>query len=315
MRNYLRHILLFLLTNSSILLFADNLPVYSIKPNSTMRLGKTNLFNQLYFESGVKFSSNTDTVGNLNNTQFGLKHAISKKISFFHAYNYLTQNIWWGAITQQAYYANLEYKVNARLKFNVAGSYLHSRSKINPAPIDPNLPPPTTPPQVSYINDDNGLYLVSSTIGFGHFYAKPMFVFSQLNNQGVKQDQIQTGGELYFDVKNNEAYVFGFGVYHFSSNNNISTFIKPSISWILNDELTLSADYLYTNARNFSDQDGYVVYNSVDKTIDRVNAILKYEFANNLFLYTVYQYERKQDYFTTNNYNFNSIFLGIKYNK
>lgn len=305
MRNYTLVIFIIFIQCLAKVKANDRVPVYA-KPTNTYRLGKTNLFNQLYMESGVKFSTQVDTVGNISYSQIALQHQLSSKWLLFHAYNYLTQNVRWGNINQQGYYVNLEYKKNTNLKFNIVTAYLHNRTKLNPTPAQPI---------VEFVSDDNIFYLLSSTIKFKHWFVKPVFAFSQLNNQGVKQDQFQMGGDLLYDVKDNEALVFGLGIYHFINNSLYSTFVKPSISYIINDELLISADYFYTNARNYSDQNGYIIYNSVDKTIDRSNVSLRYEFANNLFLYTIYQFERKQDYFTNNYYNFNSIFLGIKYNQ
>jgi hypothetical protein len=119
---------------------------------------------------------------------------------------------------------------------------------------------------------------------------------------------------MLFDAKNKDALVFGFGLYYLNNNNSVSTLIKPSITYLINDELNLSIDYFYTNATNYSDQNGFVIYNSVDKSIDRTNINLKYEFVNNLFLFGVYQFERKTYFNTITNYHFNSIFLGIKCN-
>lgn len=276
------------------------------KPTSTFRLGKTNLFNQMYIESGVKFSSNSDLIGNLSNSQIGLQHQLNKKLQLFHAYNYLSQNVWWGTINQQSYYANFEYKQNSYLKFNLAGSFLHSNTMVYATAQDTNG---------SSIFSNNPFVSLSTTIKLKKFLVKPIFAFSRLNNLTDKHTQFQTGGELFYDVHDNEGLVFGLGVFHFSNNMNFSTLVKPSISYIFNDELTISADYFYAQAKNFSDQDGYIIYNSTDKTYDRTNLTLKYEFANNLFLYTIYQLERKQDYSTITDYNFNSIFLGIKYNQ
>jgi len=286
------------------------------KPTNTFRLGKTNLFNQLYFESGVKFSSEIDTIGNLNNSQIGLQHQLTNKLQLFHAYNYLSQSVWWGNIYQHSYYANFEYKRNLNFKMNFVGSYINANSKIlasvPPPPIPPNPPSATTPSE--NISNNNYFFLVSSTFTLNKFFVKPMVAFSQLNNLKVTHNQYQVGGELYYDVHKNEKIVFGLGVFHFINNNDLSTLVKPSISNIINDELTISADYFYAYAKNFSDQDGYIIYNSVDKTFDRTNITLKYEFANNTFLYIIYQFERKRDYSTYNDYNFNSIFLGIKHN-
>jgi hypothetical protein len=120
--------------------------------------------------------------------------------------------------------------------------------------------------------------------------------------------------EVYFDFKNNDKLVFGLGVYHLTNGGSTNTLIKPFVSYTINDELFFSFDYLYANANNFSDQNGYIIYNSIDKTVDRYNANLRYEFANNLFLFGVYQFEQKQYNFSSTNYNFNSLFLGIKYN-
>ncbi len=277
----------------------------NVKPTDVFRIGKTNLFNQIYFESGVKFSTKSDLIGNLSNSQIGLQHQLNNKLQLFHAYNYLSQNVWWGTITQQSYYANFEYKQNSNLKFNIAGSLLHSNTLIYSTPQDSG----------SIVKSNNPFISLSSTIKLNKFYVKPFFGFSQLNNLTDRHNQFQTGGELLFDVNDNEGLVFGLGVFHFSNNMNFSTLIKPSISYIINDELTIAADYFYAHAKNFSDQDGYIIYNSTDKTYDRTNITLKYEFANNLFLYTIYQFERKQDYSTNLDYSFNSIFLGIKYNQ
>jgi hypothetical protein len=275
------------------------------KPNKEFRLGKTNLFNQMYIESGVKFSTQSDLIGNLSNSQIGLQHQLSKKLQLFHAYNYLSQNVWWGTITQQSYYANFEYKQNNNLKLNLAGSFLHSNTLIYRTASDSG----------SIVKSNNPYISLSATIKLNKFYVKPYLGFSQLNNLKDQHNQFQSGGELLFDTYDNEGLVFGLGVFHFSNNMEFSTLIKPSISYIINDELTIAADYFYAHAKNFSDQDGYIIYNSTDKTYDRTNLTLKYEFANNLFLYTIYQFERKQDYSTNVDYSFNSIFLGIKYNQ
>jgi hypothetical protein len=286
------------------------------KPNKEYRLGKTKLFNQIYMESGVKSSNQTDTIGNLTSSLFGLQHQLNRKLQLFHAYNYISQNVWWGNIAQHNYYANFEYKKSRLIKFNGVFSFLNSNTKIfQELPPPPAFPPIQTSPRTAeYISSNNVFLLVSSTYNWKHFFIKPSFAISQLNNLKDKQTQIQTGAELIFDVNNNEAFILGLGVYHFINNQLLSTLIKPSISFIINDELSFTADYFYSNARNFSDQDGYIIYNSVDKTYDRLNFILKYEFANNLFLYSIYQKEQKQDYKTNNNYSFNSFFLGIKYN-
>ncbi len=301
--------------NAQILFGAkSNYKVY--KPTNTFRLGKTNLFNQLYIETGVKFSSEIDSIGNLNNSQIGLQHQLSKKLLMFHAYNYLSQSMWWGNLNQHSYYANFEYNYNNNLKFNLVGSYIYAKSKIL-ASVPPPPIPPAPPSQIipsENITNNNYFFSISSTFRLKKLYLKPALAFSQLNNLKESHNQYQAGGELFYDFKNNEKLVFGLGIFHFNNNNDLSTLIKPSISYTINDELSINADYFYTAARNFSDQDGYIIYNSIDKTIDRTNINLKYEFINNAFIYTIYQFERKQDFITTNKYNFNSIFLGIKYN-
>lgn len=303
MRSYLTTLLIIITGNvfgqqlsSASFLAENNLP------NSSMRLGKTNFFNQIYFESGVKLSSNTDTIGNLNNSQIGLQHQLTKKLTLFHAYNYLAQDNSWGNITQQTYYANFEYVVNKNFKLNLAGSYLYNKVKLIATTGN------------TYSKRDNLFFLASVTMQHQKFIFKPLVAYSQLDNLTSSATQYQAGAELTYDIKGNELYYIGVGVYHFENNSNVSTIIKPSLNLHLNDELLLSLDYLYTNAKNYSDQDGYIIYNSVDKTYDRSNLTLRYEFANNVFLYGIYQFERKQYFNTLTNYNFNSIFLGIKYN-
>lgn len=303
MRSYLTTLLIIITGNvfgqqlSSASFLAENK-----LPSGIQRLGKTNFFNQIYFESGVKLSSNTDTIGNLNNSQIGLQHQLTKKLTLFHAYNYLAQDNSWGNITQQTYYANFEYVVNKNFKLNLAGSYLYNKVKLIATTGN------------TYSKRDNLFFLASATMQHQKFIFKPLVAYSQLDNLTSSAIQYQAGAELTYDIKGNELYYIGVGVYHFENNSNVSTIIKPSLNLHLNDELLLSLDYLYTNAKNYSDQDGYIIYNSVDKTYDRSNLTLRYEFANNVFLYGIYQFERKQYFNTLTNYNFNSIFLGIKYN-
>jgi hypothetical protein len=269
-----------------------------IKPTGIARLGKTNLFNQIYVESGVKWSSNMDTIGSLHMGLIGLRHQLGKKLTLFHSYNYLSQDNFWGNVSQSGYYANFEYKVNGKLKLGFAGSYLNSRARITN----------------SIINNNNYLGLLHATVAFKKLYIKPLIAYSNLNNLSEKQNQFQVGGEVLFDTKNNEALVFSFGLYHFINNGNASTFYKPSVSFAITEEVSISADYFYTNEVNYSDQNGFVIYNSIDKSYDRTNINLRYEFANNLFLYGVYQFERKQYNLSKTDYYFNAIFLGIKYN-
>ena len=277
-----------------------------IKPTGIVRLGKTNLFNQIYVESGVKWSSNMDTIGSLHMGLIGLRHQLGKKLTLFHSYNYLSQDNFWGNVSQSGYYANFEYKVNGRLKLGFAGSYLNSRARISEnflLGISNKI-----------INNNNFLGLLHATIAIKKLYIKPLIAYSNLNNLSEKQNQFQVGGEVLFDTKNNETLVFGLGLYHFINNGNACTFYKPSVSFAVTEEVYISADYFYTNEVNYSDQNGFVIYNSIDKSYDRTNINLRYEFANNLYLFGVYQFERKQYNLSKTDYHFNSIFLGIKYN-
>lgn len=282
-------------TNAGILL-------ENIKPTSTFRIGKTNLFNQIYVESGVKMSSNSDTIGALHLGLIGFQHQLSKKLTLFHSYNYLSQNNYSGGVNQGSYYTNFEYKVNNKFKLNLATSYINNTVRINENAATKTL-------AETFINH-NFFGLLSASINYKQLYIKPLLAASNLN----KQIQIQTGAELLFDTKNNEVLVFGLGVYHFKNFNTLSTLIKPSISYLINDELNISLDYFYTNTINYSDQNGYIIYNSPDKSIDRTTLCLRYEFANNLYLFGIYQLERKQYNTTSTNYHFNSLFLGVKYN-
>lgn len=271
-------------------------------PTQTYRLGKTNLFNQIYLESGVKFSNNADTVGNLVSNLFGLQHALSKKITLFHALNYISQENIWGNVNQQSYYAFLEYKLNSKVKFGFSYSYLLNKTKY------------ISGLNTDVYNNNNHWLGLSGTFNVKKFFIKPLLAFSRLHNFTILGNQVQAGAEFVYDFNRNEKLLFGLGSYYFYNNGSAYLLAKPSLAIQLNDDLQLSADYFYTNTKNFSDQDGYVIYNSIDKTIDRSTVTFKYEFINNAFLYAIYQFERKQNHQGLVNYNFNSIFLGIKYN-
>lgn len=271
-------------------------------PTNTFRLGKTNLFNQIYLESGVKFSNNADSVGNLSSNLFGLQHALSKKMTLFHALNYINQDNSWGSVNQESYYAYLEYKLNPKVKFGFSYSLLLNKTKY------------ISNSYTSIYNNTNHWFGLSATFNVNKLFIKPLVAFSRLHNFTVIGNQVQAGAELVYDFNMNEKWLLGLGSYYFYNNGSTYLLAKPSLAIQLNDDLQLSADYFYTNSKNFSDQDGYVIYNSIDKTIDRSTVTFKYEFINNAFLYAIYQFERKQNHQGLSNYNFNSIFLGIKYN-
>lgn len=304
MRSFIIFILTIFVLNAQAIKLSNGL-IYK-KPTSNFRIGKTKLFNQIYVESGVKLSSNSDTIGNLHMGLLGLKHQLAKKFSLFHSYNYLSQDNFWGNVSQSNYYANFEYVFNNNFKLAFVGSLLNSNVR-----IAENILLGTKP---EILKNNNYLALINATFSSKKIFFKPLFAYSQLNNLDSAQHQIQAGAELLFDIKGNDNLVFGFGVYHFINHNSTNTLIKPSLAFNINDEINISADYFFTNTVNYSDQNAFVIYNSVDKSIDRTNINLRYEFANNTYLFCVYQFERKQDHISLTNYNFNSIFLGIKYN-
>jgi hypothetical protein len=167
----------------------------------------------------------------------------------------LSQDNFWGNVSQGGYYANLEYKFNNKFKMGFAGSYLNSRVRIS----ENSLLGITTN---QIINNNNYLGLLHATVAIKKLYLKPSIAYSNLNYLSEKQDQLQVGGEVLFDLKNDERLVFGLGLYHFTNNSNVSTFYKPSISFAVSDEVYISADYFYTNQVNYSDQNGFVIYNS-----------------------------------------------------
>ena len=61
---------------------------------------------------------------------------------------------------------------------------------------------PTKPAE--YISSNNVFLLASCSYKWKHFFIKPSFAYSHLNNLKNKQTQFQTGAELLFDINNNE---------------------------------------------------------------------------------------------------------------
>jgi len=246
----------------------------------------------LYAEGGKKFSNNTDSIGDISYFHIGIQSRFSARSTLYLAYSSVSQIIYWGTVKQNQIYANYAYKPALLWTINGAFHYLNANSDItNQSPLA----------------IDNFAYSLSAKYLLGKIDIKPAISYSKLN----RREQIMGGFHLGYFAKGNDKTFLGLNIMILNDSVNY-IMLKPELGIKVFKKFWIKADYLLAGATNVIEDDGFLVNNSIDKTIDRLNLMGYWQIKEKLGFYLVGQRERKEEYFNKIKYNFSTIVLGVR---
>ncbi len=261
----------------------------------------------LAFEPGIKLSDNKAYTRDTRYAFFGLGHNISKSISLFHGYQRLVadfalppdqsnpipgpsggingnETIY--SVKQNEYYAALT--ILAGKGFYLIPAYHFQDVKSD-----------------TY-HGRNNVFSFQLAKWLGKLKLYGGVSFSEIND--LNQQQYE-GGLVLYPMGNYNLFFQTQATYHSeNSNSNIVSFSK--VGFKLFSTTWIDFSYSYGDMINYSDMNGYVVYNQLDVITSKWGITLNQSIGKH-FLYLNYTKENKEEYLTGTPFAHNDIILGL----
>jgi hypothetical protein len=248
--------------------------------------------NFIYLESGIKFSNNTDQIGNLYYYHSGLNLQVLPRVALFNSLSLLKQTNYFGTVQQNIFYSR------ATVQFNNGWSVQPFFSYID---VTVGFPKYTR----YFQNQVLGLTALKS---IGHFDYSVQASYSNLNGTDQYQAVLATS---WFPYGNNRLS-FNGQLFMQQDDGENRLMGKAGIAFKILRNTWLSSDFYAGNTLNVIENAGYLVNNNLDLTRYRSTTTLNYSPSNKISLFLVYQYEGREEYYYKIKYRFNNIFVGLK---
>jgi hypothetical protein len=251
---------------------------------------------KIYVETGTKLSNRTDSIQHTYIAHAGLLLNITKNLETYQGYSFCSQKSSLYNVVQHQYIglANIQLNTNSQLKLGF--SYLH-------AAVDNHLLNETQ--QIDNFTEAISLNKQISNVNLGLNAA-----IGRLN----KKEQWQLGANFNYAVTGNDKLAIQFNPILQNQSNEFKLISTPSLTFRAFRNCWINTAYTYANTSNYIEQEGFIVNNNYDLTIDKFSVLLNYKTAKNKDLYLCYQFENKQRQFgypeINQDYNFNTIIVG-----
>jgi hypothetical protein len=97
---------------------------------TSFNVKKSKYLDFIYTEGAVKFSDKRDSVGNTNYFNLGIRHRLSYRLNFYHAFSFLSQDNYWGGYNQYQYYISPKYTLSEHVTLQPAYHYIVTNTNI-----------------------------------------------------------------------------------------------------------------------------------------------------------------------------------------
>jgi tetratricopeptide (TPR) repeat protein len=254
------------------------------------------LITTIITEGGIKLA-NYDSLKTLSFASIGIGHKLGDNgITAFHNLSTVNQTVYYGKISQNEYYLN----VNIPLK---------NRLTIQPVVHLIDLTLNSTNKYVNSFHRTDFLAGVQVTKGFNLFDIT--LNASQSNLYNKSQTQIGVGIN-YYPLLNNQLVLSASGTFQKDSTTN-STLFQVGVKYRPTNKLELSAHYFSGNALNTNELNGYLVNNSYDVLKDRIGIMARFNATNHLTIYGLGQLENRTESYYKVAYKNTTVAVGLQW--
>ncbi len=265
---------------------------------------KSKFIQSIYFEPGFKFTDNTTQTRDLRYVFIGLNHEFGHRFTLFHGYQRLSADF---------------------------VSYL---------PMPPGPGPGGPVVEYPYSIIQNEYYAAPSILIAKGFYMSPAYHFQSVSGEGfmgsnrvfsfqlakwlgrfklyssyyyseinkLQQHQIE-GGVVYYPLGNTNFYLQSQVTCH-SENSVRNTIYFNKMGFKVFSRTWIDGFLTYGDMTNFSEQNGYVVYNQLDKITSKWGVSINQYLGKHL-LYLGYIHENKEEYLTEIPFVHRNVILGF----
>ncbi len=255
----------------------------------------------LTFESGIKLSDDKAYTRDTRYAFLGLSHNIGKSISLFHGYQRLLADFAVPpiigpssksianetySVKQNEYYAALTILAGKGFYLIPAYHFQDVKSDI--------------------YHGRNNVFSFQIAKWLGKIKLYGGLSFSEINE--LNQQQYE-GGLVFYPLGNHNLFFQTQATYHLeNSNSNVVSFSK--IGFRLFPTTWVDLSYSYGDMNNYSEMNGYVVYNQLDVITSKWGVTLNQSIGKH-FLYLNYTKENKEEYLSGTPFAHNDIILGL----
>ncbi|MFN7312297.1 MAG: hypothetical protein ACK5UI_02340 [Bacteroidota bacterium] len=248
----------------------------------------------IHTETGIKLSNNDSLYKPLYYQQIGIGAKIGTVI-WYNAITHISQQAYYGDINQWQYYSSAQFSFAKN--WNVISTvHLLSFKTTNVPELYANNIPKENPWATSItVSKSNKNF--TYTLGT---------VYSKMN----KDEQLQFQPQITWWPFYNNRFMLQTGLNYLTENNKLQTNITTAFRPI--EALNITCTYAYLNAKNFTEQNAYLVNNSFDFTLNRFQMMASYEGAKGWSPYLFYQLETKEEFDFKINYQLHMIMAGVR---
>lgn len=302
--------------------------------SSLRRVAGANHLKDLSFlalESGVKLSDSASKFKPALYVQVAAQHYIRQRFSLFHALTFYSQDEYRQKIRQYQYYLSAAIPLRQGFVLSPAVHVIYDDLKIReistsrtvtylpPPPSSPGQPP--LPPQQLVTVRTNTTFASRQTSALaGSLSLTKKFTWLDVSLGATaatfdtaNQYQLQAGFACYPFA--NRRLAIGVQVMHHTetSYRQGNFAFNPYVSSLLHRRLLVSASWTGNRGGNVSENNAYLINNSIDVSLSRLTAMAEYNFTKHISLYAVYSYDTRQEKFQAYRYHYQLALLGIKY--
>ncbi|MFT6746033.1 MAG: tetratricopeptide (TPR) repeat protein [Glaciecola sp.] len=255
------------------------------------------ILNYIGFNPGFKFSKSTD-INTANLLGFNVGHYLFKQVSFNHSFSTYNQKGDFWDFGQKDYFAQGNIPLGKEYLLSLSYHYLFSTTTLD-----------FTTFQQEYNSQAYAASaIVSKQVGKHNF---------SIGTTGLEVDstfQMQHDlGYAYFPLDNNKLSFGAKGYLHTSDFYTTSYLsVLPYASFRPTKKLSFFASYLNSRGNNIAEWNGAILNNSPDLTTTKITLSSNYQLAKKWHMSLTYEREQKESE-TITDYNYNSIFLSLKY--
>lgn len=235
----------------------------------------------LHTEYGYKVADNAQTINKvnlynpLNYFQAGMCFRFARDMTAYAGYSYLSQSNYDGSLTQNQFYASLSIPLKKSWVLSPAIHFVSLNF------VDTNNATYPSSPFVLSINAAKSIK--DYNINFG----------AAISNFNSKFQMQQDVAVTYFPLHNNSLSVSAGAIFYSDSTNHFKPLPFAGAKYKFTKSFTASVNYIMPNVTYFNEMNGYLVSNSADKTLQKINVTLDWRIKDNFGIYASYIQESK----------------------
>jgi len=256
-------------------------------------------------EYGNKLSSDTSMYKSLSYFQVGLGFRLGKSLTAYAAISNLSQQMYYGTISQQQLYVSLTIPLKHSWLLMPAFHYLnytYSNLLVPPATI--------TNPKANNLDGTGSVYSFSASKNWKDFLFTGTASYSTLNNAKQYQQQVSVN---WYPLHNNRLS-FNGSLLLFSNDSGTTAKVIPSFGgkYFLNSKVSLAGYFTSFDVKNYNELNGQVANNSDDITHIRYTGLAEWNCYKNISVFGVYSHESKTEKVSEKTYTYTTVIGGIK---